>query len=183
MSLETIIRRSYQYNVKGYDYINGRLSVSAPDLLTQIFARDVEFETFNHWFVHRPSYYHEHFYASTVDMDKAIPTQITGAIGESVAVVLFTNLMLARNIQKIRERPSSKTADFSMDIQNGNRQEHILVESKGSNSVYSGPPSVPLSNAVQQLDETEAHHHRHVDRRFVVITCFPTHLIFQVEVK
>lgn len=112
-----------------------------------------------------------------------IPTQVTGAIAEAVTLRLFHMLYAAHNVVKIKERPSSKTADFAMDIVRNGHHQYCLVESKGSNSPRTGISSVQLDQALDQLQLTAEAHDPPPDAEFASLVSFRNKTITVIEVS
>lgn len=143
-------------------------------------AIEIEYQTINHWWIYLASNYHDSFYYIYYDPVKSIPTQVTGAVGESLAVVIMKRLYRARNVIPITPHPSSRTADFQMDINLNGRMVHTLVESKGSN-VNSDQPYFPtVTHGTAQLLATR---HAHLSGAgFLVISSYPAHRCFVIRV-
>lgn len=175
-----ILPRSYDYTIAEYDFSTGRLqNVGVASALT-IRAIEIEFQTTNHWWIYLASNYHDSFYYTYFDPRKAIPTQVTGAVGESLAVVIMQRMYGARNVRPITPHPSSKTADFEMDIILNGRIVHALVESKGSNVNNSEPNLQTVAYGAAQLIATQ---HAHPSGTgYLIITSYPAHRCFVIKV-
>jgi len=149
----------------------------------RISAASIETETMLRWYIIHPALYHDSFYTSTIPAHLQIPTQVTGAIAEAVTLRLFHELYAAHNVVKIRERPSSKTADFAMDIVRDGQPQHCLVESKGSNSPRTGISSVQLDQAWEQLQLTGEVYDPPPDAKFASLVSFRNRTITVIEVS
>ena len=134
------------------------------------------------WYIIHPALYHHSFYSAMIPAHLQIPTQVTGAIAEAVTLRLFHQLYVAHNVVKIRERPSSKSADFAMDIVRDGHPQHCLVESKGSNSPRRGISPLQLNQAWEQLQITRAAHDPPPDAMFASLVSFRNRTIRVIEV-
>lgn len=86
----------------------------------------------------------------------------------------------ARNVRSITPHPSSKTADFEMDINLGGRKVHALVESKGSNVNSSEPNLQTVAYGATQLIATQYAHPSGAG--YLIITSYPRHQCFVIRV-
>ena len=129
-----LLLKNYDYEVTEYDFTTGRLLEIGHPRTLGVGAIEIEYQTINHWWIYFPSNYHDSFYDTTFDPTKSIPTQVTGAVGESIAIILMERWFNAIHIQRLTPHPSSKTADFRMDIKIDGQWVHAIVESKGSNA-------------------------------------------------
>jgi hypothetical protein len=180
------VARKYAYTVRNYDLINGKIRHNPPNQQLDFFAVELELQTVNHWWIFESSTYHDSFFNDWVDPDKAVPTQVCGAIGETLALLTMEKIHGARLIQKITPFPSSKTADFwmEMDAPTGN-VEDILVESKGTNSLMKRPDKATVDKASSQLSGSRAvmvHDGYPVQHGFAVISAYKTNRVFVVKV-
>lgn len=143
-------------------------------------ALEIEFQTINHWWIYLAANYHDSFYNISFDATRAIPTQVTGAVGESLALVIMQRLYQARNIRRITPHPSSRTADFEMDIDVNKRKVHALVESKGSNVNHTHPPFQTVRQGAAQLLATRFAHPSGAG--YLVIASYPARTCFVIKV-
>lgn len=125
--------------------------------------------------------YHDSFYYTSFDPTKSIPTQVTGAVGESLAVVIMQRLYQAKNVRRITPHPSSRAADFEMNITLNGQRIHALVESKGSN-INSDQPYFPIvTYGTAQLLATRHSGHRS-GAGYLVISSYPARKCFVIRV-
>ena len=123
--------------------------------------------------------YHDAFYYGTSPADVEIPTQVTSSIAESVTTRLFKKMFRADGILKIRERPSSKTADFFMTILWNGARTDCLVETKASHGWT--PNTVQLSQARVQLGVSGNFFNTQLKFACIVYFNIKTIVIFQVN--
>ena len=149
-----------------------------------VYAIEVELQTTKHWWVFEPSTYHDSFFHDWVDHSMEIPTQVSGAIGEALTIIAMERLFQARNIEKVTPHPSSKSADFIMDINLGGNTVTSLVEAKGSNRNLSRPDTATIAYAASQLLVTRAAlaSAYAITKGFALQIAFSSRRIFVVEV-
>jgi hypothetical protein len=146
---------NYDYSIELFKYQDEANINSVWTRTAQITSQRIDTETKARWHIIWPSFYHCDFYYGLAPINLQIPTQITGGIAESITLSVFKIVFAANKILKISERPSSKTADFSLEINRNGAYEECIVESKGSNSKYSFN-SRQLEQAIRQLIDTSA---------------------------
>jgi len=172
--------RFYDYTIVQYDLRSGTLQQIGSPFSITVGAIEIEYQTDNHWWIFLAANYHDSFYYANFDPTKAIPTQVTGAVGESLAIVFMQRLYYARNVRRITPHPSSKAADFEMDINLNGQVVHTLVESKGSN-VNSPHPYFPTiaHGTLQLLASRRAHRS---GAGYLIITSYPAKRCFVIKV-
>lgn len=175
-----LLLKSYDYEVTEYDFASGTLRQAGQPRNLGIGAIEIDHETHNHWWIYYPSNYHDSFYDISFDPTKSIPTQVTGAVGESIAIILMERWFNATNVQRITPHPSSKTADFKMDIQIGGHWVHTLVESKGSNASRGRPYLPAMTQGIIQLLATRLVHY--AEAGFLITTSYPSRRISLIKV-
>jgi len=178
--ISPILPKFYDYTIDQYVIRNGLLrSYGTPSNRT-VGALEIELQTINHWWIYLAANYHDSFYNTSFDSTRAIPTQVTGAVGESLALVIMQRLYSATNIRRITPHPSSKAADFEMDIYINRNKIHALVESKGSNVRRNYPPMQTVYQGASQLFATRRAHPSGAG--FLVITSYPARRCFIIRV-
>jgi len=175
-----ILPRFYDYAIRQFSLSGNSLQPYGTPLSTTIGALEIELQTISHWWIYLAANYHDSFYHISFDASRAIPTQVTGAVGESLALVIMQRLYHARNIRRITPHPSSKTADFEMDINLNKQKIHALVESKGSNVRRRSPPFQTVSQGAAQLLATRFAHPSQVG--YLIITSYPAKTCFVIRV-
>jgi hypothetical protein len=149
-------------------------------------ALEIELETTNHWWIFETATYHDSFFNNWVDPDMAIPTQVAGAVGEALAVLAMEKLWGARLVDKVTPHPSSRSADFWMQLDSRDGSlENILVESKATNARGNSPSRATVTYALSQLLDSQTAMERdgiRIQRLFVIITAFRARTLFVVEV-
>jgi len=145
-----------------------------------ISALEIELEAIRYWWIYLPSNYHDSFYYTYFNPTQAIPTQVTGAVSDSISLIIMRALYQAKNILKITPHPSSKSADFEMDIIENGQTVHAIVESKGSNRRLHQPPWRVVSDGARQLLATR--HIHPASSGFLIITSYPTRNCFLIKV-
>jgi len=181
LSFLPVIFRNYEYQIELQRSPRSTLPPSPPFNSVRISSSAIETETRLRWFVIWPSVYHNSFFNATSPANRQIPTQVTGAVAEAITLRLFQTAFDARNIEKISEKPRSKTADFAMDIRWNGVILHSLVESKGSNSPGGGSWQ-QLRGARRQLLLTEGDRPEPIDAKFACLVWFRERRINLVEV-
>lgn len=178
--ISPILPKFYDYTIDQYVIRNGSLQSYGTPSNRTIGALEIELQTINHWWIYLAANYHDSFYYTSFNSTRAIPTQVTGAVGESLALVIMQRLYRARNIRRIIPHPSSKTADFEMDIHLNRRMVHALVESKGSNINRNYPPLQTVYQGASQLFATRRAHPSRAG--YLVITSYPARRCFVIRV-
>lgn len=176
--------RSYAYSVQQYSYTNGKLqTVGSP--FRQIFrAADIDREARTFWWIYLPANYHNSFYYNLFHKMKAIPTQATGAVGDSIAVILMKRLFGAYDVHAITPHPSSQSADFKMKMLDVNGQIiNVAVESKGTNNAYDKPPPFLLRQGSDQLAGTQQLVNLSFGAKFLIVTSYRSKKSFIIRVN
>ena len=170
----------YDYNVKQFSLLSGSLQPSTNSVI-RVSAVEIEMETELYWWIYLPANYHDSFYHETFDSSRAIPTQVTGGVGEAFALVMMRKLYDADQVDKIMPHPSSKSADFEMKIIENGRKVHALVESKSSNNLYyHRPPKRIIFEGAWQLVKTNSK--VYANSGFLIITSYPAKTCFIIKV-
>ena len=180
LGFSNLLTQSYDYQVWYYASPN---SLQRPTWirLDTISGFEIEFEPLNYWWVLLSSSYHDSFFSNSCPPRLAVPTQITGSIGETFSLAMMRhNPWDAQNIQHLSPTPSSKMADYSMDVKINGIYESAIVEAKAANRALSKPDKRTVVEAWTQIYETN----KQVNAKngFVVITSYPSNLIFIVKV-
>ena len=170
----------YDYAIRQYSLVSGSLQPIGKILKTTVTAIEVEMATKIYWLIYLPANYHDSFYHISFDSTKAIPTQVTGAVGEALTLVIMQKFYRAKNIVKITSTPSSKTADFEMDIIEKGQQVHALVESKGSNRLLRNPPMRTVYEGALQLVQTQ--YAKPANSGYLIIVSYPSKTCFVIKV-
>lgn len=178
--ISPILPKFYDYTIDQYILRHNSLQPYGTSSSRTIGALEIELQTINHWWIYLAANYHDSFYHTSFDSTRAIPTQVTGAVGESLALVIMQRLYQARNIRRITPHPSSKTADFEMDMYVNRRKVHALVESKGSNVRRNYPSMQIVSQGASQLFATRRAHPSGAG--YLVITSYPARRCFVIKV-
>jgi hypothetical protein len=174
-------RQFYDYEIRQFTIQAGLLQPCGTNSVT-IKAAELELETMAYWLIYLPANYHDVFYSSTCDPNLAIPTQITGGVGEAMALVIMRKLFGATGIDRINPSPSSQSADFEMDIIQNGKKVHALVESKGSNRVYRRyPPLRTVHYGAWQLIKTRLAKTSAISG-YLIITSYPAKTCFVIKV-
>ena len=186
MSITAHILGRHDYQVSWYRYAGTRpIDLGIRETFT-VRAVDVENVVLNHWLVLDPAIYHAIFTVPLPLGGRSIPTQITGAIAESIAV-LFLRQRFAANVFHVSITPNSRTADFRATCPSSvSANPNLLAESKGTNARISTPQTLPLESAIEQLTMTEVIRFSkplNYFRKFVIMTSFPASRIFFVEIS
>jgi len=176
-----IANPTYNYTIEQFSLVTGLLIPVMPPSTTTVGALEIEMETKIYWWIYLPANYHDSFYHTSFNSNKAIPTQVTGAVGEALALVIMRKMFQAKNVRRITPHPSSKSADFEMDIIENGKQVHALVESKGSNRPYSSPPMRTVYQGAYQLVKT-SYYIPKPNTGYLLITSYPSRTCFAIKV-
>lgn len=176
-----IVNPSYDYTIKQFSLLTGSLQPIGAAYTTTVGALEIEMETKIYWWIYLPANYHDSFYHASFNSTKAIPTQVTGAVGEALALVIMRKLYQAKNVRRITPHPSSRSADFEMDIVENGQQVHALVESKGSNRPHNNPPLRTVYLGAYQLVKTHSCT-RQPSTGYLIITSYPSKTCFAIKV-
>jgi hypothetical protein len=177
--MSTALPRTYGYDIRQFQLFGDSLQPTT-SFPTTIDAIEIEMQTNSHWWIYLAADYHNSFYYTLFDSSRAIPTQVTGAVGEAMALVIMEKLYQAANIIRITPHPSSQSADFEMDIIESGQSVHALVESKASNVVLNNPPMQTVSSGLSQLLATRRC--RPNSAGYLIITSYPGKACFVIKV-
>jgi len=169
----------YQYNIRVYDDPND-LKNPSHNTIMNITAIQIELETNTYWWIILPNDYHDSFFRIIQPAQLQTPTQITGGVGESLSLAAMRHVFQPRNIRNLSPTPSSKMADYEMDVVLNNQVVHALVESKATNDVWRNPRKTKVRDATIQLTATRQQ--IPAQAGFVVVTSYPAQTIFIVQV-
>ena len=169
----------YTYNVNLYS--NSR-NLRNPTFQTTISLDgfDIEFEKRSYWLLYLSSTYHDSFFHTRIPRAFSIPTQVTGAVGEILAINIMRDLFQATNIDTITPNPSRRSADYEMDIIENKIPVHAVVEVKASNKPLVRPGRTVVTQAIIQLNRS-----RWVvgaEAGYIVYTSFPSQICFVIKV-
>jgi hypothetical protein len=175
-----IANPSYNYTIEHFSLVTGSLIPVSPSTTTNLGALEIEMETKIYWWIYLPANYHDSFYHTYFNSNKAVPTQVTGAVGEALALVIMRKVFQAKNVRRITPHPSSKSADFEMDIIENGKWVHAYVESKGSNRPYSYPPYQTVMQGGFQVVKTNFF--QKARSGYLIITSYPSKTCFVIKV-
>lgn len=175
----------YPYKVKQFAFSSGRLQRVGGTSTSVVNTFEIENETNTYWWIYLPASYHDSFYHVRFDPPREVPTQVTGAVAEALSLIIMRDLFQATNIYRITTRPSSRTADFEMDIIENGKRIHALVESKGSNRSHRTPPRGVVLDGTVQLRATsrvKQHFSHPTISGYLIITSYPSRTCFVIKV-
>lgn len=170
----------YDYKIRQFSFLFGKLQPVGRSSTSTVRAIEIENETNIYWWIYFPASYHDSFYHIRFGPPREVPTQVTGAVAEALSLIVMKRLFQAKNIDKITPRPSSKTADFEMDIVENRQQVHALVESKGSNRPHKKPPKGMVLDGTLQLRTTS--YIKPATSGYLIITSYPSKTCFVIKV-
>jgi hypothetical protein len=170
----------YIYKIRQFSFSSGNLRRVGHTSTSTVRAIEIENETKTYWWIYLPASYHDSFYHIRFGPPREVPTQVTGAVAEALSLIIMRKLFQARNIARITPRPSSRTADFEMDIIENGKQVHALVESKGSNRPHRVPPNGVVLDGILQLRTTS--YVKSATSGYLTITSYPSKTCFVIKV-
>jgi len=175
-----IAKPQYDYQIKEFTLSAGNLQSVGPSSTSTVGAAEIEFETKGYWHILLPASYHDSFYHMRFHPPREVPTQVTGAVAEALSLIIMKKLFKAKKIERITSRPSSRTADFEMDIVENGQQVHAFVESKGSNRPQRKPPRGTIADGALQLRATVSI--KPAASGYLIITSYPSKICFVIKV-
>ena len=170
----------YDYEIKQFSFSAGKLQRNGRSSTATVRAIEIENETNVYWWIYLPASYHDSFYHIRFHPPREVPTQITGGVAEALSLIVMKKLFQAKNIARITPRPSSRTADFEIDIVENGQQVHALVESKGSNRPHKKPPKGTVLDGMLQLRTTN--YIKSATSGYLIITSYPSKTCFVIKV-
>jgi hypothetical protein len=170
----------YDYKIRQFSFFSGNLQAVGRSSTSTVRAIEIENETNIYWWIYLPASYHDSFYHIRFHPPREVPTQVTGAVAEALSLIVMKKMFQAKNIDRITPRPSSRTADFEMDIVENGQQVHALVESKGSNRPHRRPPKGTVLDGALQLRITS--YIKPATSGYLIITSYPSKTCFVIKV-
>ncbi len=172
----------YNYEVLEYTFSGGQLTRSGSGSVS-LTGLELELESTTYWELLAPAIYHDMFFhrwrylPQRTDMP-----QITGSVGEIVAVLAMRQRYGAANVQPLHPTPRRRSADFAMELPNDGGWDATVVEVKSTNRNLVRPDLSRIAEGAVQVTITLTQARQRYVRGFVALVSHPGHRIFVAEV-